>query len=87
MDIIDQLSEFLPLDSAFEIERIEKDAFDTEAHIYLKVREESLPPGTGYRAITSARGSIYVFFNTERLSIVVFPFIGTKTLVFCISLR
>ncbi len=27
MDIIDQLSEFLPLDSAFEIERIEKDAF------------------------------------------------------------
>lgn len=45
MDIIDQLSEFLPLDSAFEIERIEKDAFDTEAHIYLKVREESLPPG------------------------------------------
>jgi transposase len=45
MDIIAQLTEFLPLDSAFEIERVEKDALETEAHIYLKVREESIPPG------------------------------------------
>jgi transposase len=45
MDIIDQLSEFLPIDSAFEIERVEKSESDAEAHIYLQVRKEATPPG------------------------------------------